>query len=541
MKSRGMGCRMAVVASLLAVCIAGIGSSTTNAGSGFPAPSAAPCPQIVTADEPPADKRTDATATCYYLPEVFFSPTSGTVAVNQTFTFTLEVRNAEYGCTKSGAWSGTISTDSSGTYGPQSITVGPFGSTGTYTYSVSCGGLGGTNPGSTTVTVVASGGGGTGSGGGAGCTENTTSQMYAQFVSMSGVPASVVAGQTFTANVTFQNTGACTWTAANSYRLGSQNPENNTTWGASRAYLSASDAIAPGQSKTFTINAAAPSTAGSYGWGWRMVREGVNWLGTPTNGSFTTISVAGSGGGSAPAVTSFATNTTMQWSGSSMTLSWSCTDTSGAAITSSPTSGGTASNLPATGTWVTPALTANQEYVYTLTCSKSGFTAATATLYVGVFDVNEQTIGSANSAQNTDPPNSLDATLNCRWKSETNKTEVNLRLGLRAGGLSVKVDWCVKAGRILRVARSHSVIGPNYPLSQWSFAGIESYGPCDVNCSNYVQLYGTNRTQINIWIQGHWQYCHDFGRLGHICIQEAYKTVGVLIKGDGTRVDTYSP
>ena len=154
--------------------------------------------------------------------------------------------------------------------------------------------LGGTNPGSTTVTVTAPGGGGPGSGGGSSCTENLTSQIHATFVSMSGVPASITAGGSFAASVTFQNTGACTWTAANGYRLGSQNPENNTTWGTSRGYSTASDAIAPGQSKTFTINAVAPSTAGTYGWGWRMVREGINWLGTPTNGSFTSISVTGS-------------------------------------------------------------------------------------------------------------------------------------------------------------------------------------------------------------------------------------------------------
>jgi hypothetical protein len=144
--------------------VAGIG--TSDASSGFPAPSAAPCPQSPTPQKGAVDKRTDATAVCYFLPEVYFTPSSGTVAVNQSFTFTLEVRYAEYGCSKTGAWSGSIATNSSGQYGPQSITVGPFGSPGTYTYGVSCGGLGGTNPGSTTVTVTASGGGGPGSGAG---------------------------------------------------------------------------------------------------------------------------------------------------------------------------------------------------------------------------------------------------------------------------------------------------------------------------------------------------------------------------------------
>jgi hypothetical protein len=281
-------------ALLLALALAGGAASPLGASTGFPPPSATICPQSVDPAKGGVDRRTDASATCYFLPEIYMTPSSGTVAVNQTFTFTLEVRYSEYGCTKSGSWSGSVATDSAGHYGPQSVTVGPFGSAGTYTFGLSCGGLGGTTAGSTTVTVTAPGGGGSGSGGGAGCTENLTSQMHATFSSQSGVPATVTAGQSFTASITFQNTGSCTWTAANGYRLGSQNPENNTTWGTSRLYLGGSEAIAPGQSKTFTINAVAPSTAGTYGWGWRMLREGVNWMGTPSNGSFTSINVTGS-------------------------------------------------------------------------------------------------------------------------------------------------------------------------------------------------------------------------------------------------------
>jgi hypothetical protein len=293
---------MALVVSLLVVCVTG-GASPASSGNEASARLATICPQIASNGEPLGHKRTNAAATCYYLPEIVFTPSSGTVAVNQTFTFNLEVRYSEYGCSKNGSWSGSLATDSTGHFGPQSFTVGPFTSTGTYSFGVSCGGLGGTGVGNTTVTVVSAGGGDPGSGGGSSCTENLTSQIHAAFVSMSGVPTTINAGTSFTASVTFKNTGACTWTAANGYRLGSQNPENNTTWGPSRAYLSASDAIAPNQSKTFTINAVAPSTAGTYGWGWRMVREGINWMGTPTNASFTSISVTGSvppQGGSSP-------------------------------------------------------------------------------------------------------------------------------------------------------------------------------------------------------------------------------------------------
>jgi hypothetical protein len=46
---------------------------------------------------------------------------------------------------------------------------------------------------------------------------------------------------------------------------------------------------------------------------------------------------------------------------------------------------------------------------------------------------------------------------------------------------------------------------------------------------------------MNIWLEGHWSLCIGFSFLGTICIQEAYETVGVLIRGDGTRVDTFAP
>jgi len=192
MTSRGIGRRTALLVSLLVLCVTG-GASSASGGNGASAPSTI-CPQIASNGEPLTDKRTDATATCYYLPEIVFTPSSGTVAVNQTFTFNLEVWYSEYGCSKNGSWSGNLATDSAGHFGPQSFTVGPFTSTGTYSFGVSCGGLGGTGVGNTNVTVVSAGGGDPGSGGGSSCTENLTSQIHATFMSMSGVPSTINAG-----------------------------------------------------------------------------------------------------------------------------------------------------------------------------------------------------------------------------------------------------------------------------------------------------------------------------------------------------------
>jgi hypothetical protein len=136
---------------------------------------------------------------------------------------------------------------------------------------------------SNTVTITDSGGGGGGGGGGGNpCSENDPSQLFSQFAGMTAVPASVTTGQTFAVSITFQNAGQCTWTGADGYRLGSQSPENNTNWGFNRVYLAAGEAIGPGQSKTFVLNATAPTTPGAYGFQWRMVREFVNWFGPNT-------------------------------------------------------------------------------------------------------------------------------------------------------------------------------------------------------------------------------------------------------------------
>jgi GH25 family lysozyme M1 (1,4-beta-N-acetylmuramidase) len=101
----------------------------------------------------------------------------------------------------------------------------------------------------------------------------------------SSVPSGVVTGKTFTASITMNNSGSIVWTntGANPYRLGSQNPQDNTTWGFNRVALPSSP-IQPGANATFTFTATAPLTAGSYAFSWQMLQEGVQWFG----GTFTT-------------------------------------------------------------------------------------------------------------------------------------------------------------------------------------------------------------------------------------------------------------
>lgn len=102
----------------------------------------------------------------------------------------------------------------------------------------------------------------------------------ATYVSQS-IPTRMVAGQGYTITVTMQNSGTTTWVGGSgAYRLGSQNPGDNVTWGGSRVDIGGS--VAPGASKTFSFPVTAPSTPGTYNFQWRMVQDGVEWFGDLT-------------------------------------------------------------------------------------------------------------------------------------------------------------------------------------------------------------------------------------------------------------------
>jgi YD repeat-containing protein len=98
----------------------------------------------------------------------------------------------------------------------------------------------------------------------------------AAFVTQS-VPAQMFAGNSYTVSVTFRNTGTKTWTSADNYHLGSQNPQDNLTWGGARASLASP--VPPGGEGTYTFTVTAPPTAGTYNFQWRMVQDAVEWFG----------------------------------------------------------------------------------------------------------------------------------------------------------------------------------------------------------------------------------------------------------------------
>src|SRR5207248_9706071 len=101
----------------------------------------------------------------------------------------------------------------------------------------------------------------------------------------------MISGQSYGASVTMRNTGGITWTSggANPVRLGSQNPQDNTTWGFSRREVPGP--VAPGGTVTFVFNVTAPA-AGTYHFRWRMLQEFVAWFGDFTTDFVVTVNPA---------------------------------------------------------------------------------------------------------------------------------------------------------------------------------------------------------------------------------------------------------
>jgi hypothetical protein len=108
---------------------------------------------------------------------------------------------------------------------------------------------------------------------------NIVAQNNSQFI-LQTVPSGIEAGQQFDITITFENTGTTTWTDAELYHLGSQNPQDNLNWGPNRLLLP--NDVLPGEQVTLSATLTAPSTVGLYYFQWQMVQDGVEWFGEKT-------------------------------------------------------------------------------------------------------------------------------------------------------------------------------------------------------------------------------------------------------------------
>lgn len=139
----------------------------------------------------------------------------------------------------------------------------------------------------------------------------------AAFVGQVPPPSCMWPGSTATVSVTMKNTGNTVWDGT--YRLGSQNPQDNGTWGLGRVFLAPGETVAPGVSKTFTFTVTMPTTPGTYNFQWRMVHEGVRWFGDFTPNVSSTNTAPAPPTGLSPNGTTFPAGT------ASVSLSWNPT------------------------------------------------------------------------------------------------------------------------------------------------------------------------------------------------------------------------
>lgn len=181
--------------------------------------------------------------------------------------------------------------------------------------------------------------------------------LNAQVVSLN-VPRSMAPGKTYDVTIVYKNTGSRTWKKVDKYRLGFQNPIDNSRWGLTRVDLT-EETVAPSQSGTFHFTAKAPGTTGTYVFQVQMLREGEAWFGDLSEAVPVTVS---SGATAAPTLTLnrvpspmiAGQNNTATWSSTNATsVSYNCTSTgTGFAGTGTlPTVSGSATSV-ASAAWV---------------------------------------------------------------------------------------------------------------------------------------------------------------------------------------------
>ncbi len=119
------------------------------------------------------------------------------------------------------------------------------------------------------------------------CDPSPLPAQDAQFASQT-VPLSMATGQSYAVSLQMTNLGSKTWSASQGYKLGSQNPADNSVWGLNRVAVPTS--IATGQTAVFNFTVKAPAVAGTYNFQWQMLQEGVAWVGAQSPNLTITVS-----------------------------------------------------------------------------------------------------------------------------------------------------------------------------------------------------------------------------------------------------------
>ena len=210
----------------------------------------------------------------------------------------------------------------------------------------------------------------------------------AAFHSQSGVPSTMTVGQTANVFVSFKNTGNNTWTAGagnGAYRLGTQNPQDNKTWGTNRVNLT--ENAPPDGIPTFQFNITAPSTPGTYNFQWQMLKEGANWFGDKSNNVAITVSNAPK-----PVVTLNTDQPTIT-AGESSALTWRATNNP-TSCSATPSGWFDNTKLASGSATVSPTTTTT----YTLNCTNRGGTSDTASVIITVNTLQKPVVTLTSSA-----------------------------------------------------------------------------------------------------------------------------------------------
>ncbi len=106
------------------------------------------------------------------------------------------------------------------------------------------------------------------------------------------VPATMVAGQTYTVAFNFNNTSNIAWTGAGAFGLGSVNPTDNLAFGVNRRPLLPTDVVQPGSSAKFSFLVYAPTVGGTYNLQWSMRQDAIGPFGDPSTNVPVVVTVA---------------------------------------------------------------------------------------------------------------------------------------------------------------------------------------------------------------------------------------------------------
>jgi hypothetical protein len=96
------------------------------------------------------------------------------------------------------------------------------------------------------------------------------------YFNVQSIPTTMKAGQPYSVAIRFTNSGSSTWTRAGGYKLTSQRPQGNMTWGLSIVDIPPTlIQVLPNGVAAFNFTVTAPSTPGTYTFEWRMTQNGV--------------------------------------------------------------------------------------------------------------------------------------------------------------------------------------------------------------------------------------------------------------------------